>query len=106
MQLEDPGRVFVFQRNEPLDMRMDRSGGETAADLLARSSEVELADAIFQYGEERYSRRIARALVNARRQARIDTTGQLAAIVRRAIPRRGLMRLDPATRTFQAFRIW
>jgi 16S rRNA (cytosine1402-N4)-methyltransferase len=106
MQLEDPGRGFSFQRNEPLDMRMDRSGGETAADLLARSSEVELADAIFQYGEERYSRRIARALIAARRQAPIDTTGQLAAIVRRAIPRRGLMRLDPATRTFQAFRIW
>jgi 16S rRNA (cytosine1402-N4)-methyltransferase len=106
MQLEDPGRGFSFQRNEPLDMRMDRSGGETAADLLARSSEVELADAIFQYGEERYSRRIARALIDARRQAPIDTTGQLAAIVRRAIPRRGFMRLDPATRTFQAFRIW
>jgi 16S rRNA (cytosine1402-N4)-methyltransferase len=106
MQLEDPGRGFSFQRNEPLDMRMDRSGGETAADLLARSSEVELADAIFQYGEERYSRRIARALIDARRRAPIDTTGQLAAIVRRAIPRRGLMRLDPATRTFQAFRIW
>jgi 16S rRNA (cytosine1402-N4)-methyltransferase len=106
MQLEDPGRGFSFQRNEPLDMRMDRSGGQTAADLLARSSEVELADAIFQYGEERYSRRIARALIDARRQAPIDTTGQLAAIVRRAIPRRGFMRLDPATRTFQAFRIW
>jgi 16S rRNA (cytosine1402-N4)-methyltransferase len=106
MQLEDPGRGFSFQRDEPLDMRMDRSGGETAADLLARSSEVELADAIFQYGEERYSRRIARALIDARRQAPIDTTGQLAAIVRRAIPRRGFMRLDPATRTFQAFRIW
>jgi 16S rRNA (cytosine1402-N4)-methyltransferase len=61
---------------------------------------------IFQYGEERYSRRIARALIDARRQAPIDTTGQLAAIVRRAIPRRGFMRLDPATRTFQALRIW
>jgi 16S rRNA (cytosine1402-N4)-methyltransferase len=106
MQLDAPGRGFSFQRDEPLDMRMDRSGGETAADLLARSSEIELADAIFQLGEERYSRRIARALVDARRQAPIETTGRLAAIVRRAIPRRGLMRIDPATRTFQAFRIW
>jgi 16S rRNA (cytosine1402-N4)-methyltransferase len=106
MQLDAPGRGFSFQRDDPLDMRMDRSGGETAADLLARSSEIELADAIFQLGEERYSRRIARALVDARRQAPIDTTGRLAAIVRRAIPRRGLMRIDPATRTFQALRIW
>jgi 16S rRNA (cytosine1402-N4)-methyltransferase len=106
MQLDAPGRGFSFQRDEPLDMRMDRSGGETAADLVARSSEIELADAIFQFGEERYSRRIARALVDARRQAPIDTTGRLAAIVRRAIPRRGLMRIDPATRTFQALRIW
>ena len=106
MQLDAPGRGFSFQRDEALDMRMDRSGGETAADLLARSSEIELADAIFQFGEERYSRRIARALVDARRQAPIDTTGRLAAIVRRAIPRRGWMRIDPATRTFQALRIW
>jgi 16S rRNA (cytosine1402-N4)-methyltransferase len=106
LQFDEPGRGFSFQRDEPLDMRMDRSGGETAADLLARSSEQELADAIFQYGEERYSRRIARALIAARRQAPIDTTGRLAAIVRRAIPRRGFLRIDPATRTFQALRIW
>jgi 16S rRNA (cytosine1402-N4)-methyltransferase len=106
MQLDATGRGFSFQRDEPLDMRMDRSGGETAADLLARSSESELADAIFQLGEERYSRRIARALVDARHRAPIDTTGRLAAIVRRAVPRRGLMRIDPATRTFQALRIW
>jgi 16S rRNA (cytosine1402-N4)-methyltransferase len=106
VQLDTPGRGFSFQRDEPLDMRMDRSGGDTAADLLARSSELELADAIFQFGEERYSRRIAHALVDARRQAPIETTGRLAAIVRRAIPRRGLMRIDPATRTFQALRIW
>jgi 16S rRNA (cytosine1402-N4)-methyltransferase len=106
VQLDTPGRGFSFQRDEPLDMRMDRSGGDTAADLLARSSELELADAIFQFGEERYSRRIAHALVDARRQAPIDTTGRLAAIVRRAIPRRGFMRIDPATRTFQALRIW
>ena len=106
MQFDAPGRGFSFQRDEPLDMRMDRSGGETAADLVAASGERELADAIFQYGEERYSRRIARAIVEARRRSPIATTGQLAAIVRRAIPRRGFMRIDPATRTFQAIRIW
>ncbi len=106
MQLDEPGRGFSFQRDEPLDMRMDRSAGETAADLVARSSERDLADAIFQYGEERHSRRIARAIVDARRQSPIDTTGRLAAIVRRAMPHRGWMRIDPATRTFQALRIW
>jgi 16S rRNA (cytosine1402-N4)-methyltransferase len=106
MQLDEPGRGFSFQRDEPLDMRMDRSGGDTAADLVAASDDRELADAIFQSGEERYSRRIARAIVDARRRSPIETTGQLAAIVRRAIPRRGFMRIDPATRTFQAIRIW
>ena len=106
MQFGEPGRGFSFQRDEPLDMRMDRSTGDTAADLVARASEQELADAIFQFGEERFSRRVARAIVNARGEAPIATTGRLAAIVRRAIPRRGAMRIDPATRTFQAFRIW
>lgn len=106
MQLDEAGRGFSFQRDEPLDMRMDRSSGETAAELLARASEQELADAIFAYGEERFSRRIARAIVEARRQQRVDTTGRLAAIVRRAIPTRGYTRIDPATRTFQALRIW
>jgi 16S rRNA (cytosine1402-N4)-methyltransferase len=106
MQFDAPGRGFSFQRDEPLDMRMDQSAGETAADLVARASERELADAIFQYGEERFSRRIARALVGARADAPIDTTGRLAAIVRRAVPRRGPMRIDTATRTFQALRIW
>ena len=106
MQFEAPGRGFSFQRDEPLDMRMDRSAGETAAHLIASSTEQELADTIYAYGEERFSRRIARALVAARREAPIDTTGRLAAIVRRAIPVRGYSRIDPATRTFQAFRIW
>jgi 16S rRNA (cytosine1402-N4)-methyltransferase len=106
MQFDAPGRGFSFQRDEPLDMRMDRSSGETAADLIAESTEDELADTIYAYGEERFSRRIARALVAARREARIDTTGRLAAIVRRAVPVRGYARIDPATRTFQAFRIW
>jgi 16S rRNA (cytosine1402-N4)-methyltransferase len=106
MQFDAPGRGFSFQRDEPLDMRMDRSGGDTAAELVARSTERELADAIFQYGEERFSRRIARAIVAARAEQAIATTGRLAAIVRRAVPRRGPARIDPATRTFQALRIW
>jgi 16S rRNA (cytosine1402-N4)-methyltransferase len=106
MQLEAPGRGFSFQRDEPLDMRMDSTTGETAAELVARSSERDLADAIFTYGEERYSRRIARSIVAARREAPIATTGQLASIVRRSIPYRGHVRIDPATRTFQALRIW
>jgi 16S rRNA (cytosine1402-N4)-methyltransferase len=106
MQFDEPGRGFSFQRDEPLDMRMDRTAGETAADLIARSTEEKLADTIYAYGEERFSRRIARAIVAARRESPIDTTGRLAAIVRRAIPVRGYQRIDPATRTFQAFRIW
>jgi 16S rRNA (cytosine1402-N4)-methyltransferase len=106
MQFDAPGRGFSFQRDEPLDMRMDRTSGETAADFIAHADEPDLADTIFQYGEERFSRRIARALVEARRTAPVATTGQLAAIVRRAIPRRGYMRIDPATRTFQALRIY
>jgi 16S rRNA (cytosine1402-N4)-methyltransferase len=106
MQFDAPGRGFSFQRDEPLDMRMDQSAGETAADLIARTPERELADVIFQYGEERFSRRIARALVEARQEAPVATTGRLASIVRRAIPRRGFSRIDPATRTFQALRIW
>jgi 16S rRNA (cytosine1402-N4)-methyltransferase len=106
LQFDEPGRGFSFQRDEPLDMRMDRSGGNTAADLVARATEQELADAIYAYGEERFSRRIARSIVAARREAPVDTTAKLASIVRRAIPRRGPMRIDPATRTFQALRIW
>lgn len=106
MQLDAAGRGFSFQRDEALDMRMDRSGGTTAADLVAGASERELADAIFQFGEERFSRRIARAIVDARSEELITTTGRLATIVRRAVPTRGYARIDPATRTFQALRIW
>jgi 16S rRNA (cytosine1402-N4)-methyltransferase len=86
-------------------MRMDRSGGETAADVVNRLRETELADVIFRFGEERASRRIARAIASARRQARIRTTTELAAIVRRAAGRSRRPGLDPATRTFQALRI-
>jgi 16S rRNA (cytosine1402-N4)-methyltransferase len=106
MQFDEPGRGFSFQRDEPLDMRMDRSSGQTAAELVAVTAEHELADTIYAYGEERFSRRIARAIVAARREAPIDTTLRLATIVRRAIPTRGYQRIDPATRTFQALRIW
>ncbi len=106
MQFDAPGRGFSFQRDEPLDMRMDRSQDETAADLVAHASEEDLANAIFQYGEERASRRIARAIVSVRRETPIATTGALADIVRRNVPRRGYTRIDPATRTFQALRIW
>jgi 16S rRNA (cytosine1402-N4)-methyltransferase len=106
LQLEAAGRGFSFQREDPLDMRMDTTTGVTAADLLRDAEESEIADAIYRYGEERFSRRIARSIVYTRAQAPIETTSQLASIVRRAIPRRGFSRIDPATRTFQALRIW
>ena len=102
-QLDDPGRGLSFQGDGPLDMRMDPGSGSTAADLLARLNERELADLIFQYGEERFSRRIARKIVERRRNNPIRTTAELANLVRSCVPRsRGI---DPATRTFQALRI-
>jgi 16S rRNA (cytosine1402-N4)-methyltransferase len=108
LQLDADGRGFSFRRDEPLDMRMDTTGGPTAADLLAAIDERELADVIYQFGEERHSRRIARALVAARGARPLETTGQVADIIRRASPsgRKGFRRIDPATRTFQALRIW
>jgi len=106
MQLDADGRGFSFRRAEPLDMRMDQSRGPTAADLLRDVDEPALADVIFQFGEERHSRRVARAIVAARREAPVETTDRLAAIVRRAVPHHGHQRIDPATRTFQALRIW
>ena len=105
-QLDAGGRGFSFQREDPLDMRMDATTGPTAADFLRDTPESEMADVIFRYGEERFSRRIARSIVQARRQAPIRTTTELASLVRRAVPRRGFSRIDPATRTFQALRIW
>jgi len=104
MQLDGEGRGFSFQRDEALDMRMDTSQGLTAADLVSDVAERDLADVIFRYGEERRSRAVARAIVAARREAPIRTTAQLAGIVRRVVRRSG--RIDPATRTFQALRIW
>jgi 16S rRNA (cytosine1402-N4)-methyltransferase len=106
MQLDAPGRGFSFRRDEPLDMRMDQSSGATAADLLATVDESTLADLIHRFGEERHARRVARAIVEAERSGRIETTRQLADIVRRAVARKGHSRIDPATRTFQAIRIW
>jgi len=105
-QLDAAERGFAFGQHGPLDMRMDRSQGETAADLLHRLSEREVADLIFEWGEERWSRRIARAIATARLERPIATTTDLAAIVVRSIPRRlWPRRIHPATRTFQAFRI-
>lgn len=106
MQFDTPGRGFSFRRDEGLDMRMDQSTGPTAAQLLADIDEDDLADVIYRYGEERFSRRIARRIVEARSTTPIATTTQLADIVRRALPRKGYQRIDPATRTFQALRIW
>jgi 16S rRNA (cytosine1402-N4)-methyltransferase len=106
MQLDGPGRGFSFRQDDPLDMRMDTTAGPTAAEALREVDERTLADLIYEFGEERHSRRIARAIVAAREQAPLDTTGRLADIVRRAIPRKGYSRIDPATRTFQAIRIW
>ncbi len=106
MQLDSPGRGFSFRRDDPLDMRMDPTTGLTAAEAIGDADERTLANVIYEFGEERHSRRIARAIVGARGRAPVSTTGQLAEIVRRALPRKGYSRIDPATRTFQAIRIW
>jgi 16S rRNA (cytosine1402-N4)-methyltransferase len=103
-QLEGSGRGFTFRHDEPLDMRFDARGGETAADILNRADERELADLLYTYGEEHRSRRIARAIVWRRRRAPFATTGDLVRAVESAVgPRRG--RINPATKTFQALRI-
>src|SRR6516225_6290033 len=99
-QLTEPSRGFSFQQDGPLDMRMDPTRGETAADLVNHSDEKRLADLIYQFGEERRARRIARAIVRARP---IRSTLHLADVVERAVPRTGP--IHPATRTFQALRI-
>jgi 16S rRNA (cytosine1402-N4)-methyltransferase len=106
MQLDEPGRGFSFRRDEPLDMRMDTTAGPTAAEAIRDADERTLADVIYEFGEERHSRRIARAIVAENARTPIATTGQLADVVRRAVPRKGYTRIDPATRTFQALRIW
>lgn len=103
-QLDDPARGFSFLRDGPLDMRMDPGVGESAAAWLARADEREIATVIARCGEDRHARRIARAIVSARGDAPITTTGQLAGIVARAVPGREPGK-HPATRTFQALRI-
>jgi 16S rRNA (cytosine1402-N4)-methyltransferase len=105
-QLDDPSRGFSFRSEGPLDMRMDRSSGRTAADIVNESNEADLADMIYRLGEERYSRRIARAVVSARRHQALTTTRQLSSVIESAVPghyRRS--RIHCATRTFQALRI-
>jgi len=108
-QLDDPQRGLSFMQPGPLDMRFDPTTGEPASALLRRLSERDLADLIWRYGEERFSRRIARRIVEARRQAPLETTVELAELVRRCVPRpAGRQRkppIDPATRVFQALRI-
>ena len=103
-QLDDPARGFSFMADGPLDMRMDTSRGQTAADWVNSASETEIARVIRRYGEERFARRVSRAIVAARTEARIDRTGQLAEIIANAVPRRE-PRKHPATRAFQAIRI-
>jgi 16S rRNA (cytosine1402-N4)-methyltransferase len=106
-QLDSAERGFSFQQSGPLDMRMDASRGEPASELLRRLNERDLAYLIFEFGEERFSRRIARRIVEARQREPITTTEQLAELVRRCVPRPKGKRpsIDPATRTFQALRI-
>jgi 16S rRNA (cytosine1402-N4)-methyltransferase len=103
-QLDDASRGFSFMHDGPLDMRMDTSRGMTAADWLQRAPEHELQQVIREYGEEKFFRRIAGAIVTARNEAPITTTAQLAAIVAKAVPTREPGK-NPATRTFQAIRI-
>ena len=104
-QLDSPQRGFSFLRDGPLDMRMDSSSGDTAADWLAQASAEEIARVIREYGEERFARRIAAAIVDSREQAPILTTRQLAEIIAAAVPFREKNK-HPATRSFQAIRIF
>ena len=104
-QIEDPERGFSFRTEGPLDMRYDQRSGLPARDVVARLSEKELADVIYQFGGERRSRRIARHIVSRRRKAPFETTTDLAQTIARAL-RPGRGRIHPATRTFQALRIY
>ena len=104
-QLDDVEMGLSFQRNMPLDMRMDKRLQTTAADIINGTDEKALADLIYQFGEERASRRIARFIVEHRSREPITTTGQLAMLVCRAVGRRQWSRIHPATKTFQALRI-
>jgi 16S rRNA (cytosine1402-N4)-methyltransferase len=103
-QLDEAARGFSFMADAPLDMRMDTSQGESAAEFLARADEREIADVLWTFGEERFSRKIARAIVARRAEAPIARTGELAALIERTIGRREPGK-HPATRSFQALRI-
>jgi len=104
-QLDLAERGFSFRQDGPIDMRMDQTGGQTAGELVNTADERELADIIYRYGEERASRRIARAIAEARAKAPIETTAQLAKIVERAKGGRRGKKTHPATQTFQALRM-
>jgi 16S rRNA (cytosine1402-N4)-methyltransferase len=104
LQFDQADRGFSFAKEAPLDMRMDRSRGITAQNLIQRLSETELAELLWKYGEERWSRRIARAILKEKKGVGITSTIQLAAIVERVVPR-GKSKIHPATRVFQALRI-
>lgn len=107
LQLDAQERGFSFRRDGPLDMRMNRQASETAADWVHTATESHLTDVIYRFGEERYARKIARAIVRERESGRIESTVQLANIVRKAVPAKyDHRRLDPATRTFQAIRMF
>lgn len=103
-QLDEAGRGFSFMADAPLDMRMDTTQGESVADFLARATEREITDVLWQFGEERHGRRIARAIVADRESTPFTRTGQLAGLIERIIGRREPGK-HPATRSFQAFRI-
>jgi 16S rRNA (cytosine1402-N4)-methyltransferase len=104
-QLDDPRRGFSFQSEGPLDMRLDPGERTAARDLLRQLNERDLADLFWKYGEERFSRRIARKIVETRRREPLESTEQLAELVRRCVPRSRGQKIDPATRVFQALRI-
>ena len=106
MQIDDADRGFSFKNDGPLDMRMDAGAGDSLAERLATVDEGTLADVIYQFGEERHARRIARAIVTARSRQPLARTSDLASVVRRAAGGGTWQRIDPATRTFQALRIW
>ncbi|MCK6418022.1 MAG: 16S rRNA (cytosine(1402)-N(4))-methyltransferase RsmH [Alphaproteobacteria bacterium] len=105
MQLDEAQRGFSFRFDAPLDMRMDPTSGQSAADLVNTANEKTLADILFQYGEERASRRIARKIIEIRKSAPITTTGALADLIRAVVSQSFKDKSDPATRSFQALRI-
>ena len=105
MQIDEAARGFSFRFDGPLDMRMDQSTGQTAADLVNTLDETELANIIYQYGEERHSRKIAAEIIRVRAEKQFTTTKELVDAIHRVVPKHFKDKIDPATRTFQALRI-